>query len=362
MGLIQFNDIYRNKKILITGNSGFKGSWLSFWLNDIGAEVIGVSNNQYENSFNHLSSINCKIIEKNIDILNFQELSKIFLESKPDIVFHLAAQPLVRKSYNEPILTWATNVQGTAHVMDLCKSTDSVKAAVIVTTDKVYENKEWPWGYRETDSLGGHDPYSASKAASELVVSSYRNSYFSDDNSVLVATARAGNVIGGGDWSEDRLVPDLIRSVQSKKKLTIRYPESTRPWQHVLDSLNGYLMLGHELLSKKSEYADSWNFGPNQASNLNVNDFLTKFRTEWPEISWRVEDKPKPHEGSLLYLDNSKSKLFLKWAPVYDINKTVSSTVDWYRSYVYDKKIITNEQYEDYINLANKKNYSWIKD
>jgi CDP-glucose 4,6-dehydratase len=240
MELNLFNNIYKNKRVLVTGNTGFKGSWLTLWLKEMGAQVFGISlpPDTEPNHWN-LSKINCRNFFQ--DIRNFEMTSKIMDEVQPEIIFHLAAQTLVRKSYKNVLETWSTNVMGTANLLEICKKIPTIRAMVVVTTDKVYENKEWLWGYRENDALGGYDSYSASKAATELVVSSFRKSFF--QNGPLVATARAGNVIGGGDWAEDRLIPDLIRAISKNEILEIRSPKSTRPWQHVLDCLSGYLLL-----------------------------------------------------------------------------------------------------------------------
>ena len=258
-----FNNIFEKKKILITGHNGFKGSWLTQWLSLLNADIIGVSLNELD-SLNHWDSLNINILSQyETDINEYKELSSIFENENPEIVFHLAAQPIVREGFKNPLKTWSTNVMGTANLLECCRHAKSVKAVVIVTTDKCYENEEWPWGYRENDKLGGDDPYSASKASSELVVQSYRNPKLNFNNETKYATARAGNVIGGGDWSKDRLIPDAIRSLINDRTLEIRSPYATRPWQHVLDCLSGYLLLAQNLLQFGDEYAMSWNFGPN---------------------------------------------------------------------------------------------------
>lgn len=271
----QFSDIFRNKRVLLTGHTGFKGSWLAIWLTGLGAQVIGVSLSP-ETEPNHWDLLGLDLDDRRVDIRDADAILNIFTETKPELVFHLAAQPLVRRSYRDPLETWSTNVMGTANVLDACRLTESVRAIVVVTTDKCYENQEWPWGYRENDRLGGHDPYSASKAGAELVAASYRHAFFSNEDGPLLATARAGNVIGGGDWSEDRLIPDLVRATVNNQSLEIRSPNATRPWQHVLESLSGYLLLGQKLLEGQKDFAAPWNFGPEPEGNRSVAEVLEK--------------------------------------------------------------------------------------
>ena len=359
--MIQFNNIYQGKRVLVTGHSGFKGSWLSMWLQCLGAKVTGVSLPTGSN-IDHFESLDLGIDDVRLDICNFSTLAETFQHVKPEFVFHMAAQPLVRKSYLQPLETWNTNVMGTAHVLELCRMQDSIKGAVVVTTDKCYENKEWPWGYRENDRLGGHDPYSASKAASELLVASYRKSFNELSGEKLIATARAGNVIGGGDWSEDRLVPDLVRAVMNNEALVLRYPNATRPWQHVLDSLSGYLSLGQKLLEGNREFAGAWNFGPEAISNVKVIDFLNMFKEEWSEINWRVCNKADFHEGSLLYLDSAKSRSKLDWNPTYNLSEAISTTANWYRSYLRDGNVDHWAQLSDYLQKSQIVGASWMSE
>jgi CDP-glucose 4,6-dehydratase len=356
----QFADIYRGKRVLLTGHTGFKGSWLSLWLNELGAKVTGVALTP-NTSPNHWDLLNLSHNDYRKDIRDSIALRQIFNDTQPEIVFHLAAQALVRRSYVDPIETWSTNVLGTANILEACRQHETVRAVVVITTDKCYENREWTWGYRENDRLGGHDPYSASKAGTELVAASYRSSFFNTDNSPLLATGRAGNVIGGGDWSQDRLIPDLIRSLERNQPLEIRSPFATRPWQHVLESLSGYLLLGQKLLEGKRAIADSWNFGPTPESNCSVIEVLDKLQKVWSHLSWEDTGNQHPHESTLLYLDSSKARRLLGWESVWDIDTTLVKTADWYRAWLENKDVISNVQLEDYINHAGQANVEWTK-
>ncbi len=349
----QFQDIYRNKKVLITGHTGFKGSWLSLWLSELGAEITGVSLAP-ETEPNHWNLLRLSFDDQRIDIRDYDKLYEIFKKKKPEIVFHLAAQPLVRRSYKNPLETWSINIMGTAHVLEACRNTPSVQAIVVITTDKCYENQEWIYGYRENDRLGGHDPYSASKASTELISSSYRTSFFNGADTPLLATVRAGNVIGGGDWSEDRLIPDLMRSIQTKAFLTIRSPQATRPWQHVLEALYGYLLLGQKLLNREGDFAGAWNFGPSLDGNISVHEVLIKLKENWNKINWHVSSEKQPHEAQWLHLDSSKAVNQLKWKPIWDIDITLMNTLDWYRSFFEDNKVISLEQLSSYIQTQNR--------
>lgn len=356
----QFGDIYRGKRVLVTGHTGFKGSWLSLWLNQLGAEVVGISLAP-ETQPNHwdLSHHELNIQHNELDIRNSTEVSKVFKATQPEVVFHLAAQPLVRRSYRDPLETWSTNVMGTANVLEACRQTNSVRAILVVTTDKCYDNQEWAWGYRETDRLGGHDPYSASKAGAELVVASYRSAFFYTDGTPLLATARAGNVIGGGDWSEDRLIPDLVRAIDSQQSLEIRSPNATRPWQHVLESLSGYLLLGQKLVQGDRQFEGAWNFGPERSGNRSVSEVLRSLQAYWPEMKWHHTPTPQPHEANLLYLDSAKAHSLLAWQSVWNLDVTLKKTADWYRTYLDGKSIISSQQLAEYVDAATILKMGW---
>lgn len=355
-----FEDIYRGRRVLVTGHTGFKGSWLTTWLQDLGAEVTGIALPP-ETAPNHWSLLNPSIDDRRIDIRHPEEVMRVFDETQPEIVFHLAAQPLVRRSYRDPLETWATNVTGTAVVLEACRKTPAVRAIVAITTDKCYENNEWPWGYRENDRLGGHDPYSASKAGAELVAASYRQAFFGATGQPLLSTARAGNVIGGGDWSEDRLIPDLVRAVADGRSLEVRSPTATRPWQHVLESLSGYLFLGQRLFSGKTMFADAWNFGPDAEGNRTVRDVLERICGRWPRASWHVTEKPQPHEAMLLYLDSAKARSVLGWKPIWQLDDALAATADWYRAWLDSQQVLTRQQLAEYVEAALRANAEWVR-
>lgn len=358
MEMILFNDIFRGRRVLVTGHTGFKGSWLALWLKELGAVVEGIALSPAA-SPNHWDLIHLDMADRRIDIRDNAALSQIVKEGRPEIVFHLAAQPLVRRSYRDPLETWSTNVMGTANLLEACRRTDGLRAVVVVTTDKVYENNERNWGYRETDRLGGHDPYSASKAATELVVSSYRKAFFHTADSPLLASARAGNVIGGGDWSEDRLVADAVRAIANQTPLEIRSPQATRPWQHVLECLSGYLMLGQMLLQGRAEFADAWNFGPDAEDNRTVSDVLTIFKTHWPKLTWHTTTLPQSHEAGLLHLDSSKARTNLGWRPAWSLQAAIAETARWYQAYLEQGKVESRPQLARYIDAAGKAGLSW---
>lgn len=360
LGMKQFADIYRGKRVLLTGHTGFKGSWLALWLHELGAEVTGFSLPP-ETQPNHWDLLKLSNDNRRQDIRDISALKQVFNDTQPEIVFHLAAQALVRRSYRDPVETWSTNVMGTANVLEASRQQPSVRAVVAVTTDKCYENREWPWGYRENDRLGGHDPYSASKAGAELVASSYRNAYFTEKNGPLLATARAGNVIGGGDWSDDRLIPDLIRAVEKNQSLEIRSPHATRPWQHVLESLSGYLLLGQKLLRGDKTYADAWNFGPAPEGNRTVSEVLGKLQQEWSNLRWHITEKPYLHESTLLYLDSTKARSLLSWQPVWSIDTSLAKTADWYRAWLQNGEIISHQQLAEYVNYAVRAKAEWTR-
>lgn len=342
-----FGNMYKDRKVLVTGHTGFKGSWLTLWLHHMGAKVTGLALAP-DTTPSHWDLLQLDIPEHHVDIRDAAALARAVSEIKPDIVFHLAAQSLVRRSYHIPADTWAVNVQGTVNLLDACRDVPSVQAIVAVTTDKCYENKETGQAYKETDRLGGHDPYSASKAAMEIAVASYRDSFFAKVGP-LVATARAGNVIGGGDWALDRLVPDLARAQEKNEPLIIRSPNSTRPWQHVLEPLSGYLQLGQGLLEKKKDYAAAWNFGPDEKSALSVSALLDRMRPHWPGMKWQVDEAPILHEAKMLQLDSTKARTELNWQPVLTLQQQLEMTADWYQAYHEDKSVISAQQLQSYI-------------
>lgn len=355
-----FSGIYQNRNVLITGHTGFKGSWLSLWLSQMGARISGVALPP-ETQPNHWELLKLNFDSYYCDICDLGLLADVFSESKPEIVFHLAAQPLVRRSYIEPLTTWKTNVIGTANVLEACRSVPSIKAIIVITTDKCYENKEWLWGYRENDQLGGHDPYSASKAACELLIQSYRKSYFEKLGAPLLASVRAGNVVGGGDWSEDRLIPDLVRSTVADRPLEIRSPHAIRPWQHVLESLSGYLLLGQHLLEGQSDFAEAWNFGPSLSENQSVNYVIKTMQQNWPELKWCVKGYSELHETNLLFLDSVKARHKLRWLPVWNLEKCLEQTAIWYRSHAEERKVLSLSQLNQYIRDAQQSGMAWVK-
>ncbi|MDD3886005.1 MAG: CDP-glucose 4,6-dehydratase [Victivallaceae bacterium] len=361
-----FKDIYRNKRVLVTGHTGFKGSWLTVWLRELGAEVCGVALPMPE-ELNHLRLLNPQFRSEMLDIRDLAGLKKVFSDFRPDAVFHLAAQPLVRLSYQEPVATFEANVMGTVNVLEACRTTESVRAVVAITSDKCYENREWLWGYRENEPMGGYDPYSASKGCSELVISSYRRSFFNNGDfgvktHALLASGRAGNVIGGGDWAADRLVPDIMKAASCGRAVTIRSPKSTRPWQHVLEPLSGYLALGQKLLEGKPEFADGWNFGPADDGVVTVEDAAAELAKAWSDIRI-VIDPPKdaPHEAALLRLDCSKARQLLAWHGVWSAREAFGRTAEWYRRFYQEKQLNTAADLNAYVGDAAKRGLAWTK-
>lgn len=360
-----FGGMYKDKTILVTGHTGFKGSWLAYWLSLMGAKVIGYSL-EAPTKPNHIGLLNLDITSVIGDIRDLEKLNQIFETYKPDIVFHLAAQPLVRLSYENPIETYETNVMGTLKVLEACRE-NSVKAIVNITSDKAYENKEWIWGYRENDPMGGYDPYSSSKGCADLLVNSYRNSYFNPKeykktHNTLIASCRAGNVIGGGDWAKDRLITDIMLCVSQGKKVSIRNPYATRPWQHVLEPLSGYLHVGQKLLEQKPEFGDAWNFGPSDEGSITVEEVVKNVKKHWDKIEYEIlQDPNQLHEANLLKLDCSKAHILLKWKDVWSSDTTFQKTVEWYRTYYEEDKTLTQEDLKNYIIDAKNKNIQWSK-
>lgn len=354
-----FGDAYNGTKVLVTGHTGFKGSWLVRWLTLMGADVSGLALAPATEP-NHWDFLRTNVRDHRRDIRDPRSTLDVISEEKPDIIFHLAAQPLVRASYADPFGTWTSNLSGTVNLLDACRRIPSLRALVVATTDKVYEERERPHGYRETDPLGGHDPYSASKAACEIAVDSYRKSFFAPVGVPLTATVRAGNVIGGGDWSDDRLVPDIIRSIETGAPLEIRSPDATRPWQHVLDCLSGYLLIGARLLEGKNKFAEAWNFGPDQTDCTTVRRMLDLFAPHCPGLLWKdVSDRRNPHEAPTLSLDTEKARAELDWRPVWTLEKAVFFTASWYHAFMQRGEIRTEEHLEQYVQDAVEAGLPW---
>ncbi|TXK76911.1 CDP-glucose 4,6-dehydratase [Paenibacillus sp. N3.4] len=348
---------WEGKKVFITGHTGFKGTWLCLFLASLGAKVTGYAlNPPTEPSLYKLCDIDKLISNSYIgDIRDSQFLEKAIIESDPEIVIHMAAQPLVRDSYKNPVETYSINIMGTVNVLEAIRKSKTVRAVVNVTTDKCYENKEWAWGYRENEPLGGYDPYSSSKACSELVTSAYRNSFFNQNEgkSVAIATARAGNVIGGGDWAEDRLIPDCIRSLLANDRILIRNPNSIRPWQHVLEPLSGYLLLAQKLFEKGTDYAEAWNFGPYDVDAKPVNWIVDKICKKWGQgADYDLDQSPKPHEAQYLKLDCSKAFSKLGWQPKWSLDQALDKILEWTVAYKEnnDIKATCFNQIEEYLN------------
>ncbi|CAI6081315.1 CDP-glucose 4,6-dehydratase [Paenibacillus sp. JJ-100] len=360
MEMLIDRNFWRGKRVFVTGHTGFKGSWLSLWLHNLGAHVSGYSLNiPSDPSLFKLAKLN-DIFQNSImngDITDFDFLMESMKCADPEIVIHMAAQPLVRKSYDNPIETYATNIMGTAHVMEAVKHVSSVQVVLNVTTDKCYDNQEWPWGYRETDSLGGHDPYSSSKACSELITSSYRSSFFKS-RGIKVATARAGNVIGGGDWAVDRLIPDLIRALNGNYEFKTRNPQATRPWQHVLEPLYGYLLLCQRAYNEGEHFSQAWNFGPNVTDIKTVDWIIQQVLNQWPykHLGYKVDTNGKDdkHEANVLKLDCSKANIELGWIQRFSVEEAISATVKWYVGYLNgeDMRLLCEKQISEYEDRA----------
>lgn len=358
-----FSGLYDGKNILITGDTGFKGSWLAIWLMELGATVYGYSLPPKTKRDNFvLSNLNEKFEHFDGDIRDRDKLLAYFNKVKPDIAFHLAAQPLVLDSYNDPHYTFETNLMGTVNFFEAVRHAESVKVAINVTSDKCYQNNEWIWGYRENDPMGGKDPYSASKGASELITQAYLHSFFTKNGTANIASARAGNVIGGGDWAENRIVPDFFRALEGNEAVKLRYPEATRPWQHVLEPISGYLNLAQRLYGDGKNFAGGWNFGPIGSTNQSVRKLIKKMILYSGNGNYEApEFDEKFHEASLLNLDISKAMHFLNWKPVLNFDETVKMTVDGYliknNQNVYENRV---DQINTYYNLAKERNISWV--
>jgi CDP-glucose 4,6-dehydratase len=362
-----FDNSYKGKRVLVTGHTGFKGTWLIMWLKILGAKVAGIALDPYTepSMYNEITRHINYEDDFRCNIKDYENVKKIIYEFKPDFIFHLAAQALVKKSFLNPRDTWESNLLGTVNVLEILRNYDNNCSAVFITSDKCYKNLEINRGYHEEDTLGGDDNYSASKAAAELVISSYQKSFFYSSKNIKIASARAGNVIGGGDWSNDRIVPDCIKSWIKKEKVLLRNPNSTRPWQHVLEPLSGYLHLGSNLFRlNKKVYGESFNFGPGEKNIRTVEDLVKIISRAWKNSNYSNEvDKNEFKEANLLQLDCKKSDTLLKWKPNLNFQQAATFTIDWYLEY-YNKKNIyefSNDQIKKYIDLAKKKNIEWSK-
>ncbi len=350
---------FKRKKILITGHTGFKGSWLSLWMHHCGAKVLGISDSiPTKPSHFELLKLNRKISSKILDITDLTRLRKAFIEFNPDYVFHLAAQAIVKTSYSQPIRTWKTNLIGTVNILECLRMAKKKTVAIMITSDKAYQNLEIKRGYKEKDILKGTDPYGASKSSADIAINSYYHSFFlKKKGKVLIATARAGNVIGGGDWSPDRIIPDCIRSWSKNKKVIIRSPNSTRPWQHVLDIIYGYVRLSIKLKQNPKLHGEAFNFGPDR-KNFRVIDILNKMKVYWPKINWNIVKQKKFKENTLLHLNSSKSKKFLQWRTALNFSNSVKFTIEWYKYYLTNKKNIyyySSKQISRYVAILEKK-------
>jgi len=325
--------LWCGRRVLVTGHTGFKGGWLSLWLQNLGAYVTGYSlPPPTDPSFFCKAHVGEGMNSLHGNIADLGAVESAFQTNRPELVFHLAAQPLVRLSYTDPAATYATNVMGTVNILEAARRTNSVRAVVVVTSDKCYENRNWIWGYRETEPMGGHDPYSSSKACAELVTAAYRRSFCGEHGAPQIASARAGNVIGGGDWAIDRLIPDFVRAIDRQDAVRIRSPDAIRPWQHVLDALEGYLCLAEHLLEHGSNFADAWNFGPADG-DLTVADVVNRITALWGEgARWEPDERQHPHEAYALRLDCSKARALLRWRPRLTIDDALAWTVEWYKA------------------------------
>lgn len=363
------NSFYKGKTVLVTGHTGFKGSWLSIWLNSIGARVIGLSLDIPTSPSNfEASSISSGVTDLRLDVRDLTELSRVIEENSPDVIFHLAAQALVKKSHENPVETITTNAVGSMNILEALRNYDKEVTVVMITSDKAYDNVEWTWGYRENDKLGGKDIYSASKGMAELAIKGYVASYFRKHNSVKIGIGRAGNVIGGGDWASDRIVPDCMRSWSKGVEVEIRSPAATRPWQHVLEPLSGYLLLGKMLSEDSGFHGEAFNFGPPSSQDYSVRELIDEMARHWDNILWKdISDREQDfHEAGLLKLNCDKALALLRWKPVMTFEETVEMTVSWYRNYYQEDESgmydVCVKQIKEFCKLAHDRGIKWSHD
>ena len=367
MTLDSFNNVFQGKRVLVTGHTGFKGSWLVLWLSTLGAKVYGyaLTPPSAPNMF-EAANIESLLTESFIaDIRDEHTLSDVFQKVQPEIVFHLAAQPLVRLSYEQPVDTYATNVMGTVNLLEAVRQTQSIKVCQIITSDKCYENREWIYPYRENDPMGGHDPYSSSKGCAELIVSSYRNSFFetTHHSPVSLSSVRAGNVIGGGDWAQDRIIPDCVRSLTQKQPIHVRNPLAIRPWQHVLEPLSGYLWLAAKQYLEPNQFNQGWNFGPTDEGNINVAKIADMVIRHWGSGKWQgpKNSQEEVHEANFLKLDITQSRALLGWFPVWSVDQAVQATVEWYGATDSSTlQALSMKQIQSYTRDATTKHLPWV--
>jgi len=359
MALNLFGDVYAGRRVLVTGHTGFKGSWLALWLRELGAHVAGLALDP-DTQPSHWTLLGLDdVADHRVDLRDAGAVRKVFNEHLPEIVFHLAAQPLVRRSYRDPIDTFSSNVMGLVNLFEAVRHCASVRVVINATTDKVYAEHDNTDGYCESDALGGHDPYSTSKACAELVSDCYRKSFFNiSDAPTRIATARAGNVIGGGDWAEDRLVPDLVRAAASRRTLTIRHPEAVRPWQHVLEPLSGYLRLGQRLWHD-ADCAGTWNFGPGPTGEINVESLVSRLGMHWPALRIEHDRDAHPHEAAILRLNCDKASRQLAWRPVWEIDTALAKTANWYRAFHESGRIDSAADLAAYVGDARRLGVEW---
>jgi CDP-glucose 4,6-dehydratase len=350
---------WKHKKVLVTGHTGFKGSWLSLWLQSMEADIVGYAlEPPTQPCLFDIANVADGMTSILGDVRDLEHLKAVIVEHRPEIIFHLAAQPLVRYSYENPVETYSTNVLGTVHMLEAVRQSESVRVVVSITSDKCYDNKEWLWGYRENERLAGRDPYSSSKSCAELVIATYRNCYFSPEtyqhHGVALASTRAGNVIGGGDWAKDRLIPDIMKAMMESRPVIIRSPHAIRPWQHVLEPLNGYLCLAEKLWSQGPKFAQAWNFGPRSEEAKTVRWIVERLTSYWGEgARWELDSGPHPHEDTYLKLDCTKAHSLLKWAPKLRLATALEWIAEWYRSYQQSKdmRALTIEQIKRFENV-----------